>query len=251
VTGQVYTKSPKKAHPLLHLFGFLKAQIFSDKDDMRRSPAGCSFENEERFTGSVRRVAVGAAPGACAWRLKVEPKSVRWSRLVPCSRDRLVQAVRDFIQSDDENQRVLPPRHAAHSVSVAVDVHQQSVEGDRIRTGEKIVGQKLIPKRVHSLFRRQGRVPVMNYAAPSLRELFHGADFADCDAARDADGSPFRYELQYLIEGFFFRLNIESMKAPLLKSFHQCASQPVAVLLSGCVELIRQYHRLPQREYPL
>ena len=71
------------------------------------------------------------------------------------------------------------------------------------------------------------------------------------DAAGDADGGTLRDELYNLFEGLFFCLNIESVKASFFQPFYQCTAQPVAVFLSGRIELIRQFHRLHKRECPL
>ena len=70
-----------------------------------------------------------------AWGLDVKPRCIDGRCCATCPGESCLHVLGNLVQADDEDNLLRPPRDGSHTVSVAIDVHDDAVLRDGIGAG--------------------------------------------------------------------------------------------------------------------
>ena len=127
----------------------------------------------------------------------------------------------NLVESDDEDDLLRTPGDGSHTVAIAVDVHDHSIFGDGIGTGEIDVGGECLEIDGLLLFGRRGKVAVEHFERAAIAKIAGNAKVADGHRAAPRHTAPIVDELGNLLHSLGSRGTIEGLDVATMKIMNE------------------------------
>ena len=138
---------------------------------------------------ALRGVAIMADAIDQAWRFDIEPLCVDRRCDATCSGKCRLNGLCHFVEPDDEDDFLRSPGDGSYTVAIAVYIHDDTVFGYGIGTGEIYVSSEGAEVRLLFFLWRLDRVAVDDIECASVFQQLRDAEIADCGCAAPCHGA--------------------------------------------------------------